>query len=177
MTDDAAKKSNGMSPAARIGAVVVVAAMAFGAAFLLFGGDSDNPADVAGGGGGKAAGNNGAGSGDDSDTCAAKDATDAAGSPYKVMVTTEPNPPKPQGSTFQITVERDGKPLEGAAVCVTANMTEMEMDAVGGRAQEVEAGRFELPVDFGMRGAWGGSVVVSEPGQTPVSMPLSFDVQ
>ncbi len=177
MTDDAAKKSNGMSPGARIAATVVVAAIAFGAAFLLFGDDSDNSGDVAGGGGGRTAASNEAGAGDDRDSCTAPDAADAAGSPYKVMVTTEPNPPKPQGSTFQITVARDGKPLEGAAVCVTANMTEMEMDAVGGRAQEVEPGRFELAVDFGMRGAWTGSVVVSELGQAPVSMPLSFDVQ
>lgn len=177
MTDNQPKKSNGMSPAARIVAVVVVAAIAFGGAFLLFGGDSDNSGDVAGGGGGTTAGSDGAGAGSDSDTCTAQDAADAAGQPYQVMVTTDPNPPQPQGSIFRITVARDGKPLEGATVCVTANMTEMAMDAVGGRAQEVEAGRFELAVDFGMRGAWTGSVVVSEPGQGPVSMPLSFDVQ
>lgn len=163
MSETEPQRSPGSSPAARVAVVVLVAAIAFGGAFLLFGGGSDDMAsDTSDGGGG---------------TCEASDAVDAAGSPYQVMVKTDPDPPVPQGTTFRIQVEREGQPVTGATVCMTADMLEMEMDAVGGRAQEVGPGRFELPVEFSMRGAWTGSVVVSETGQEPVSVPVSFDVQ
>jgi hypothetical protein len=74
-------------------------------------------------------------------------------------------------------VERDGQPASGTTVCMTLDMTQISNGANGGRAEETQPGRYELGVDFGMRGTWEGTVFVTDAGETPVAAPVSFDVR
>lgn len=179
-----------MSPAARIGALVVVTALAFGGAFLLFGG-SDDSDEVASGGGqtsttpttgtaaeghGEGGGGHGEGAGGATDDCMFEGATAVEGSPYAVTVQSEPDPPKPQGTTFEVLVQRDGEPLSGATVCIAADMSGMSHAGAAAQAEEVAAGQYEMGLKFGMRGTWSGQVLVIDEG-TSVSMPVSFNVQ
>lgn len=66
--------------------------------------------------------------------------------------------------------------MSGATVCLSLDMTEMSHEASGGQAEETEPGRYEVGVDFGMRRTWEGTVV-TEPGETPVAAPVSFEVE
>jgi hypothetical protein len=161
-----------MSRAATIGVVAVVAVVAFGGAFLAFSGD-DGATTVAAPG---TSAGNGSEAGDDN-PCGRAVAEAVDGSAYEVTVSSEPDPPTPRGSTFEIVVERDGQPVSGATVCMTLDMTEMSHGANGGRAEETQPGRYEFSVDFGMRGTWEGTVFVTDAGGAPVAAPVSFDVR
>lgn len=172
----------GISPRTRIAVVLVVAATALGGAFLLFRGGSDEAGDVAAGGNqtsttSVAQGSGGVGSGVSEDPCAMEDVADLSGSPYQITVDPDPDPPTAQGTTFEIVVSRDGQPVAGATVCLSADMDEMSHGGTNREADEVGPGVYRVPMNFGMRGSWGGDVLVLEPGQTAVSMPLSFDVR
>jgi hypothetical protein len=149
-----------MSRTATIGVVVVVAVVAFGGAFLVFSGD--DKATI---------------TSEPDGRCGPIEAQAVEGSAYEVTVSSEPDPPTPRDSTFEIVVERDGQPVSGATVCMTLDMTEMSHGANGGRAGETQPGRYELSVDFGMRGTWEGTVFVTDAGGAPVAAPVNFDVQ
>jgi hypothetical protein len=149
-----------MSRTATIGVVAVVAVVAFGGAFLAFSGDDGATI-----------------TSEPDGRCGPIEAEAVDGSAYEVTVSSEPDPPTPRGSTFEIVVERDGQPVSGATVCMTLDMTEMSHGANGGRAEETQPGRYELSVDFGMRGTWEGTVFVTDAGGAPVAAPVSFDVQ
>ena len=96
---------------------------------------------------------------------------------YDVTVASEPDPPAPQGTTFEIVVLRDGAPLEEATVCISADMQSMSHEGVRTEAEEIGDGRYEAAIDFAMRGGWNGRLLVIEPGQPAASMPMAFDVQ
>lgn len=171
-----------MNNPGRIAAVVAVAAVAFGAAFLLTGGDDSaddgGSTDVAAG----SPGSTTAASGEDeeetsSSPCAAPGAVSVEEAGYDVTFATEPSPPSPQGSTVNVTVLRDGAPVDGATVCMKAKMSGMSHPGINAQADGVGDGRYELGVDFGMRGGWEGSLVVIETGQDPGTMPVTFSVQ
>lgn len=171
-----------MSNSGRIAVVAVIAVVAFGAAFLLTGGGDDDQAgpttDVASGGTSsttEAAPSSDADD-DDADPCQVDEVMPAAEVGYEVTVATEPDPPTPQGTTFEVVVQRDGAPVLGATVCLSADMSEMSHAGVSKQAEEMGGGRYEMAVDFGMRGAWSGGLVVIESGQG-ASTPVSFDVQ
>jgi hypothetical protein len=173
-----------MSNAGRIAVVAVIAVVAFGAAFVLAGGD-DSPTgeaatDVAAGGNDRTSTSQAADEDDDEDAnpCRVNDVVPVEEAGYEVTVATEPDPPAPNGTTFQVVVQRDGEPVEGATVCMSADMSAMSHSGVSAEADEVGPGSYELAVKFGMRGQWSGGVLVIEPGEaTAASMPLSFDVQ
>lgn len=162
-----------MSRTTSIAVIAVVAVVAFGGAFFVFSGD-DGPTTTAGTDG--MAGDGGGEAGED-DLCGIEDSEPVEGSAYEVTVASEPNPPTPRDTTFEVAVDRDGQPVSGATVCISLDMTEMSHEASGGRAEETEPGHYEVDISFGMRGTWEGRVFVTEPGQTPVAAPVSFDVQ
>lgn len=171
-----------MSNSGRIAVVAVIAVVAFGAAFLFTGGGDDDQTgpttDVASGGTSSTTESeptSGA-SDDGGNPCQVDSVVPAAEAGYEVTVATEPDPPIPQGTTFEVVVQRDGAPVSGATVCLSADMSEMSHAGVSKQAEEMGDGRYEMAVDFGMRGAWSGGVVVIESGQG-ASMPVSFDVQ
>ncbi|MBW3546914.1 MAG: FixH family protein [Actinobacteria bacterium] len=162
-----------MSRTTSMAVIAVVAVVAFGGAFFVFSGD-DGPTTTTAGSGG-AAGS--AGEAGEDQLCGVEGAGPVDGSPYEVTVASEPDPPTPRDTTFEVAVDRDGQPVSGATVCLSLDMTEMSHEASGGQAEETEPGRYEVGVDFGMRGTWEGAVFVTEPGQTPVAAPVTFDVQ
>ncbi len=153
-----------MSRTTSIAVIAVVAVVAFGGAFLVFSGD--DPATTGG-----------AGEVGEDNLCGPGSFEPVDGSPYEVTVASEPDPPTPRGTTFEVAVVRDGQPVTGATVCMSLDMTEMSHEASGGQAEETEPGRYEVSVDFGMRGTWEGTVFVTEPGQAPVAAPVTVDVQ
>lgn len=167
-----------MNTAGRIGVIAVIAVVAFGAAFVLTGGDdaaNDDPGtDVATGGADPTTATT---TGERADPCRVRDAVPMEESPYEVTVASEPDPPSPRGTTFDVVVERDGAPVEDATVCITADMSQMSHEGVRAEAEEVGDGRYELAVDFSMRGGWNGRLLVIEEGQPAASMPMTFDVQ
>lgn len=106
--------------------------------------------------------------------CAARALTDPA---YQVTVETEPDPPRVEGTTFRLRVTRDGRPVEGARVCLLAAMTEMSHAGVSEETREVAPGLYEGQTSFAMRGDWSGRVKVIETGQPAVGIPFGLDVQ
>ena len=167
-----------MGKAGRIGVIAVIAVVAFGAAFLLTGGDDaadDDPGtDVAVDGADPTTTTT---AGRPSDPCLVSDPVPIDESPYEVTVASEPDPPAPTDTTFEILVQRDGAPLEDATVCLSADMSQMSHDGVRAEAEEIGDGRYEAIIDFSMRGGWKGRLLVIEPGQPAASMPMAFDVQ
>ncbi len=171
-----------MSNSGRIAVIAVIAVVAFGAAFLLTRGDEETaPAtDVAAGArsstteadGGSAA----AAPDDDANPCVVDEVVPVAEAGYEVTVATEPDPPAPQGTTLEVLVQRDGAPVSGATVCMSADMSDMSHGGVSKQAEELGEGRYQMAVDFGMRGNWSGGVLVVESGQG-ASTPVSFNVQ
>lgn len=155
-----------MSRTTSIAVIAVVAVVAFGGAFFVFSGDDE-----------ATTGSGGAGEVAEDELCGVEGAGPVDGSAYEVTVASETDPPPPRDATFEILVDRDGQPVTGATVCLSLDMTEMSHEASGGQAEETEPGRYEVDVDFGMRGTWEGTVFVTEPGETPVAAPVSFDVQ
>ncbi len=172
-----------MSAGARVAALVVVAAVAFGAALLVFTDGSGEPAEVGSGPAASTNTTNASGSGAaggrqaEEDPCVHSDVVGVDQAGYVVTVATEPDPPRPQGTTFEIRVERDGAPVSGATVCVSADMAAMSHADASGQADEVGAGRYELAISFGMRGSWTGRVLILEPGERPASKPIGFSVK
>ncbi len=95
---------------------------------------------------------------------------------YTVTMESDPSPPRAEGTTFHLTVRHDGKAVTGATVCMTADMTEMHHEGINSDAKEASGGKYDATLKFGMRGPYGGSVVVAEPGKAAVSVPVTFEV-
>lgn len=146
--------------------VVGVAVVAFVIALVAFrGGDSDSSSeDVVAG----------------SPTAGAQGTSACAGgkpdAAYAVTMDSDPNPPKAEGTTFHLTVRHDGKAVTGATVCMTADMTEMHHEGINNVAKEASGGRYDTRLKFGMRGPYAGSVIITEPGKSAVSVPVNFQV-
>src|SRR5688500_12248881 len=45
---------------------------------------------------------------------------------YSVAVASDPDPPRPEGTTFRLTVRQGGRAVTGAKVCMAADMPTME---------------------------------------------------
>lgn len=102
-----------------------------------------------------------------------------AGTPdsaYTVAMESDPSPPKAEGTVFHLTVRHDGKVVKGADVCMTADMTEMHHEGINNMAKEMSGGRYDASLRFSMRGPYAGTVVVTEPGRSAVSVPVTFEV-
>ncbi len=101
------------------------------------------------------------------------------------VVVSEPDPaydvelqdiPSTRVIAYRLAVTRDGDPVTGAQVCLSAAMTGMSAMGVTDDAVEVDTGIYEVAVRFAMAGPWDGTVLVSEGGAEPIAVPLSFDV-
>ncbi len=101
--------------------------------------------------------------------------TPADGS-YIVDYVPTPDPPRPEGTTFLLTVRHDGRPVTGAKVCLTAEMPEMQHPSINYVAKESPGGRYEAKFEFGMGGSWRASVTIAEPDKPVVSVPLIIQV-
>lgn len=86
------------------------------------------------------------------------------------------NPPSTREVAYLLRVSRNGEPVTGAQVCLSADMGGMSGMGVSDDAVEVEPGVYEVEVRFEMAGPWDGTVLVSEGGEDSVAIPLSFDV-
>lgn len=95
---------------------------------------------------------------------------------YSVAVETQPDPPRAEGTTFRLTVRRDGAAVTGAKVCLTADMPDMQHPGVNTLAKESPGGTYETALRFSMGGSWRGAVTIAEPGQPSVSVRVRFEV-
>ena len=95
---------------------------------------------------------------------------------YTVDVVANPDPPRPEGTTFLLTVRNGGRPVTGAKVCVAADMPEMQHPGLSSVARESSGGRYETRIQFGMGGNWRTSLIVAEPDKPVVSIPLTIQV-
>ncbi len=95
---------------------------------------------------------------------------------YAVAMTSDPTPPRAEQTVFHLSIRHDGKPVTGAKVCMTADMSEMHHEGINGAAKESAAGTYDATLKFGMRGAYAASVVVTEKGRSAVSVPITFQV-
>jgi copper transport protein len=96
---------------------------------------------------------------------------------YSVTVDSDPDPPRLEGTAFRITVRRDGRPVTGAKVCLTADMPDMQHPGVSRLAKEAQGGRYNVELKFEMAGAWAASVVITEPGRPVALVPMRFLVR
>jgi hypothetical protein len=95
---------------------------------------------------------------------------------YSVDVDSDPKPPRPEGTTFRLTVRQGGRAVTGAKVCVTADMPDMQHPGLNTVAKEASGGRYDTVVKFGMGGSWRASVTIAEPGKPVVSVTVLIEV-
>ena len=95
---------------------------------------------------------------------------------YSVAVTSEPDPPRPEGTTFRLTVRQGGRAVTGAKVCMMADMPSMEHPGLTTVAKEGSGGRYETVVKFGMGGSWKAGVTIAEPGKPIVVVTVLIEV-
>jgi YtkA-like len=96
---------------------------------------------------------------------------------YTVNVTSDPNPPRPEGTTFHLAVRHNGDPVTGAKVCMSADMPDMQHPGLTKAAKESSAGVYDAAdIKFSMGGAWAASVTILEPGKAPVLLTTAFQV-
>lgn len=77
---------------------------------------------------------------------------------------------------YRLFVTRNGEPVTGAQVCLSAGMAGMSAMGVSDDAVEVDPGVYEIEVRFQMAGRWDGTVLVSDGGGESVAVPVSFEV-
>lgn len=96
---------------------------------------------------------------------------------YTIAVTPDPDPPRPDGTTLNISVSQAGQAVTGAKVCVSADMPDMGHPGIYSVAKELSGGQYETRFQFGMSGGWKLSLTVAPPGKAAVSVPLSLQVE
>lgn len=79
-------------------------------------------------------------------------------------------------TAYEVKVLLNGRPVTDARVCLDAAMEGMSAVSLSDEGEEVAPGRYELYLPFQMPGSWNASVLVHEPGQATVALPLSFTV-
>ena len=141
--------------------LAVVAVVAFGGAYLAFQGggsssDESGPPSPAGSGSGR---------------CPANATANAS---YQVRLEEQP---RVESTTMLLAVTHNGKAVTDATVCLSADMSGMSHEGVGGQARKLAGGRYQVDTKFPMRGPWAGSVTVAEAGKAVASVPITFDVQ
>lgn len=95
---------------------------------------------------------------------------------YRVAVDSDPDPPRPEATTFRLTVRQDGRAVTGAKVCMTANMPDMQHPGVNTLTKEGPGGRYETVLQFGMGGSWEAAITIAEPGKPAVSVTVPIEV-
>lgn len=96
---------------------------------------------------------------------------------YSVTIEPETDRAHAEGTTLNLAVRRDGRPVTGARVCVTADMPGMQHPGVSTVASEASPGSYDATLQFSMAGAWEGSITIVEPGRPAVSVPLTFEAR
>ena len=96
---------------------------------------------------------------------------------YSVTVGSDPDPPKAEGTTFHLTVRREGRPVTGAKVCINVDMPDMQHRGVSTVAKEASDGGYDARLRFSMTGGWTGSITIAEPGKGAVSVPMNVEVK
>lgn len=100
-----------------------------------------------------------------------------ADSSYTIVLDSDPNPPKVDGTVFHITVRHNGSAVTGAKVCMGADMPGMQHAGVNKVATEGSGGKYDVALNFSMEGPWSGTVTVADPGGAIVSLPVAFQVK
>lgn len=95
---------------------------------------------------------------------------------YTVDLVSNPEPPRPEGTTLQLTLRHEGRPITGAKVCLMADMPDMQHPGVSAVAKEGPGGRYEARFQFGMGGSWRTAVTIAEPDKPVISVPLTIQV-
>lgn len=95
---------------------------------------------------------------------------------YTVSVTSDPNPPRPDGTTFHMAVKHNGDPVTGAKVCLAADMPDMQHPGVNKTAKEQPGGVYDADLKFSMVGSWVASVTIAETGHSPVALTMVFQI-
>ncbi|HEV2759033.1 MAG TPA: FixH family protein [Acidimicrobiales bacterium] len=95
---------------------------------------------------------------------------------YSITVASDPDPPRPEGTTFRLVVRQGGRAVTGAKVCMTADMPDMPHPGLSTVAKEGAGGRYETVVKFAMGGSWKASITIAEPGKPVVSVSVPIEV-
>ena len=88
-------------------------------------------------------------------------------------------PPTVNGTRYELSVVHAGVPVDGATVCMRADMGGpggMSGMGTSNLAHQVKAGLYQVDVMFPMGGYWQGRIVVHEPGKQAVAVPLVITV-
>jgi hypothetical protein len=78
-------------------------------------------------------------------------------------------------TSYHLAVSQQGRPVDGARVCVLVKMNGMPSMGVSDEARQVAPGRYQVSMAPKMGGAWKGTVLVAEPGRQAVAVPIQFD--
>lgn len=87
--------------------------------------------------------------------------------------------PEVNVTTYHLLVTHNGRPVEGATVCMRADMGglgRMSGMGVSNVGREVDPGRYEVDVRLEMSGHWDGRAIVEERGGRAVVKPLAIEV-
>lgn len=89
--------------------------------------------------------------------------------------------PRPASSIrrYHLTVMRSGRPITGARVCMSVDMSvriSMSGMVLVAEGREVSRGVYDIDAAFPMGGGWTGRVLVRERGRDPVAVPITFEV-
>lgn len=95
---------------------------------------------------------------------------------YSVTLNSNPDPPRPEATTFRLAVRQGSRPVTGAKVCMSADMPDMQHPGTNAVAKELSGGRYEARVKFGMGGSWKASVTIAEPEKPVVQVTVFIDV-
>lgn len=95
---------------------------------------------------------------------------------YTIDLVSNPQPPRPEGTTFQLTLRHEGRPITGAKVCLASDMPDMQHPGLTAVAKEGSGGRYEARLQFGMGGTWRTAVTIAEPDEPVVTLPLTIQV-
>ena len=101
----------------------------------------------------------------------------AASGTWNVTVNTDPKKFAVGKNMLDVTIlDPAGKPVIGAKVMGSVEMTSMDMGVTKPKAQEGKNGHYIVPVQFSMKGPWRVTLTVTPPKQKPFTKALEFNV-
>ena len=97
---------------------------------------------------------------------------------FSLMLTTNPNIPGVGDVTLVVDVrDRNGRPVNDAAVSISASHTSMAGMNLAGQATAQGGGRYAVAGKLGMSGAWRAKIEVNRPGAQPVTQEFDIAVK